>query len=94
MGPKAKDSLAIYSDITDDGKFAYFTITLGNHVAALDISNLNNVKRLDDPNETQPIIGPHYVKISPDKKNLLVTGYFVQAGEVSPPLHDLNMRLF
>ncbi|KAJ0387896.1 hypothetical protein COL922a_001448 [Colletotrichum nupharicola] len=83
LGSKAKDSLAIYSDISDDGKLAYFTITLGNHVAALDISDLNNVKRLDDPNETQPIIGPHYVKISPDKKNLLVTGYFVQGGDIS-----------
>lgn len=58
-------------------------------VAALDISDLNNVKRLDDPNETQPIIGPHYVKISPDKKNLLVTGYFVQAGDVSATLLPL-----
>ncbi|KAL9946549.1 hypothetical protein ACHAQF_005672 [Verticillium nonalfalfae] len=83
LGPKAVDSLAIYSDISDDGRFAYFTITLGNHVAALDISDLTNVKRLDDPEETQPIIGPHYVKISPDKKNLLVTGYFVQAGDIS-----------
>jgi hypothetical protein len=75
--------VAIYSDISQDGKLAYFTITNGNHVAALDISDLNNVKRLDDPNQVQPIIGPHYVKISPDKKNLLVTGYFVQAGDVS-----------
>ncbi|PKS13129.1 hypothetical protein jhhlp_000471 [Lomentospora prolificans] len=83
LGDKAKNSVAIYSDVTDDGKYAYFTITLGNHVAALDISDLNNVKRLDDPNETQPIIGPHYVKISPDKKNLLVTGYFVQGGDIS-----------
>uniref|UniRef100_A0A0D2XXQ2 Methanethiol oxidase n=1 Tax=Fusarium oxysporum (strain Fo5176) TaxID=660025 RepID=A0A0D2XXQ2_FUSOF len=83
LGDKAKDSLAIYSDITDDGKFAYFTITLGNHIAALDISDLDNVKRLDDPDEEQPIIGPHYVKISPDKKNLLVTGYFVQGGAIS-----------
>ncbi|KAK4188466.1 hypothetical protein QBC35DRAFT_195865 [Podospora australis] len=83
FGPKAKNSVAIYSDISDDGKLAYFTFTLGNHVAALDISDLNNVKRLDDPNETQPIIGPHYVKISPDKKNLLVLGYFVQAGDIS-----------
>ncbi|KAM7188935.1 selenium-binding protein [Naviculisporaceae sp. PSN 640] len=83
LGPKAKDSMAIYSDISDDGKLAYFTLTLGNHVAALDISDLDNVKRLDDPNETQPIIGPHYVKISPDKKNLLVLGYFVQAGDIS-----------
>lgn len=84
LGDKAKESSAIYSDISDDGKFAYFTITLGNHVAALDISDLDNVKRLDDPEEDQPIIGPHYVKISPDKKNLLVTGYFVQGGDVSP----------
>ncbi|KAK4240546.1 hypothetical protein C8A03DRAFT_31364 [Achaetomium macrosporum] len=83
FGAKAKDSMAIYSDISDDGKLAYFTFTLGNHVAALDISDLNHVKRLDDPDETQPIIGPHYVKISPDKKNLLVTGYFVQAGDIS-----------
>jgi selenium-binding protein 1 len=89
FGPKAKDSVAIYSDISDDGRLAYFTFTTGNHVAALDISDLENVKRLDDPNETQPIVGPHYVKISPDKKNLLVTGYFVQAGDVSfvLPLH-------
>ncbi|KAF7559855.1 hypothetical protein G7046_g4291 [Stylonectria norvegica] len=83
LGDDAKKSIAIYSDLSDDGKFAYFTITLGNHVAALDISDLDNVKRLDDPNEVQPIIGPHYVKISPDKKNLLVTGYFVQAGDIS-----------
>lgn len=87
LGDKAKDSMAIYSDISADGKLAYFTLTLGNHVAALDISDLNNVKRLDDPNETQPIVGPHYVKISPDGKNLLVTGYFVQAGDVSYPVY-------
>ena len=55
---------------------------MGNHIAAFDISDLSNPKRLDDPNEEQPIIGPHYVKLSPDKKNLLVTGYFVQAGDV------------
>jgi hypothetical protein len=83
LGDKAKKSVAIYSDISDDGKLAYFTLTLGNHVAALDISNLSDVKRLDDPNQTQPIVGPHYVKISPDKKNLLVTGYFIQPGEIS-----------
>ena len=74
--------IAIYSDISDDGKLAYFTLTYSNHVAALDISDLSNPIRLDDPEEDQPIIGPHYVKISPDKKNLLVTGYFVQAGDV------------
>ncbi|KAF2203562.1 hypothetical protein GQ43DRAFT_498806 [Delitschia confertaspora ATCC 74209] len=83
LGPRARNNLAIYSDISDDGKWAYFTLTLGNHVAALDISDLNNVKRLDNPEENQGIIGPHYVKISPDKKNLLVTDYFVQAGDIS-----------
>jgi hypothetical protein len=83
LGPKARDTVAIYSDISKDGKLAYFTLTTANHVAALDISDLNNVKRLDNPDEQQPIIGPHYVKISPDHKNLLVTGYFVQAGSVS-----------
>ncbi|KAF2278158.1 uncharacterized protein EI97DRAFT_246957 [Westerdykella ornata] len=82
LGPRARDNLAIYSDISDDGKFAYFTLTLGNHVAALDISDLNNVKRLDNPDEDQGIIGPHYVKVSPDKKNLLVTDYFVQTGDI------------
>jgi len=83
LGDNAVDKRAIYSDITDDGKWAYFTITTGNHIAVLDISDLDNPKRLDDPDEKQPIIGPHYVKISPDKKNLLVTGYFVQAGDIS-----------
>lgn len=57
-------------------------MTLGNHVAALDISDINNVKRLDNPDADQGIIGPHYVKISPDKKNLLVTDYFVQTGDI------------
>ncbi|KAJ4376043.1 hypothetical protein N0V83_001324 [Neocucurbitaria cava] len=83
LGPRARDNLAIYSDITDDGKFAYFTLTLGNHVAALDISDLDNIKRLDNPDEDQGIVGPHYIKVSPDKKNLLVTDYFVQGGDIS-----------
>ncbi|KAF2874667.1 hypothetical protein BDV95DRAFT_563390 [Massariosphaeria phaeospora] len=82
LGPRARDNLAIYSDISADGKFAYFTLTLGNHVAALDISDLSHVKRLDDPDANQGIVGPHYVKISPDKKNLLVTDYFVQTGDI------------
>lgn len=82
LGPRARNNLAIYSDISDNGKFAYFTLTLGNHVAALDISDLNNVKRLDDPDSNQGIVGPHYVKIAPDQKHLLVTDYFVQTGEI------------
>jgi selenium-binding protein 1 len=59
LGDKAKNCVAIYSDISQDGKLAYFTLTLGNHVAAVDISDLSNPKRLDNPDEDQPIIGPH-----------------------------------
>ncbi|KAI1074571.1 hypothetical protein F5B20DRAFT_563219 [Whalleya microplaca] len=84
LGPKARDTTTHphSSDISQDGKFAYFTLTTANHVAALDISDLNNVKRLDDPDEDQPLIGPHYIKLTPDQKNLVVTDYFVQTGEI------------
>jgi hypothetical protein len=82
LGPKARDVIAIYSDISADGRFAYFTLTTANHIAALDISDLNNVKRLDNPDVDQPTIGPHYVKVAPDQKHLLVTDYFVQTGDI------------
>lgn len=58
------------------------TITTANHIAALDISDLNNPKRLDDPNEVQPTIGPHYIKVTPDQKHIVVTDYFVQTGDI------------
>ncbi|KAK0111094.1 hypothetical protein ONS95_001472 [Cadophora gregata] len=82
LGPTARDTVAIYSDITQDGKFAYFTLTTANHIAALDISDLNNVKRLDDPATVQPTIGPHYIKVTPDQKHIVVTDYFVQTGDI------------
>ncbi|PIA98129.1 hypothetical protein CB0940_06137 [Cercospora beticola] len=82
LGPKARDTTAIYSDITKDGKYAYFTLTTANHIAALDISDLNNVKRLDDPDEDQPTLGPHYLKLTPDQKHLVVTDYFVETGDI------------
>ena len=82
MGPKAKDKIAILSDISQDGKYAYFTITTGNHIAQYDISDLSNPKRLDDPDEDQPIVGPHYIKITPDQKHIVVTDYFVQTGDI------------
>ncbi|KAF2720936.1 hypothetical protein K431DRAFT_346836 [Polychaeton citri CBS 116435] len=82
LGPKARDTIAIYSDISHDGKFAYFTLTTADHIAALDISDLNNVKRLDDPDEDQPTIGPHYIKITPDRKHIVVTDYFLQTGDI------------
>jgi len=73
----------IYStDITQDGRFIYLTLTTANHIAALDISNLSNVKRLDDPDEEQPTVGPHYIKVTPDQKHLVVTDYFVQTGDI------------
>ena len=98
LGPNARDVIAIFSDITQDGKFAYctylsppyclsffrdyitkspvlltVTLTTGNHIAALDISDLSNPKRLDDPDEEQPTLGPHYIKVTPDQKHLVVT---------------------
>ncbi|KAI4240280.1 MAG: hypothetical protein L6R40_005216 [Gallowayella cf. fulva] len=82
LGPKARDTTAIYSDFSANGKFFYATITTANHIAALDISDLKNVKRLDNPDETQPTIGPHYIKVTPDQKHIVVTDYFVQTGQI------------
>ncbi|KAJ5453627.1 uncharacterized protein N7458_004583 [Penicillium daleae] len=82
LGPKARDTVAIYTDISQDGRFFYLTLTTANHIAALDITDLNNVKRLDNPDEDQPTVGPHYVKVTPDQKHLVVTDYFVQTGEI------------
>ncbi|KAI5361300.1 putative quinoprotein amine dehydrogenase, beta chain [Septoria linicola] len=82
LGPEARETTAIFSALTNDGKYMYVTYTTGNHVAALDISDLNNIRRLDDPNEAQPITGPHYFKITPDGKQVVVTGYFVQTGDI------------
>lgn len=55
LGPLARENLAIYSNITDNSKLAYFTLNLNNHVAAVDISYLNNVKRLDNPDEARAL---------------------------------------
>ncbi|KAJ5239123.1 hypothetical protein N7468_003742 [Penicillium chermesinum] len=89
LGEKARDTDVARanhtinsSDISQDGRFIYLTLTTGNHIAALDISDLKHVKRLDDPDEVQPIVGPHYVKITPDQKHLVVTDYFVQTGDI------------
>ncbi|USW54964.1 hypothetical protein Slin15195_G082830 [Septoria linicola] len=73
LGAKARDTTVIYSDITKDGKYAYFTLTTANHIAALDISDSNNVKRLDNPDEDQPTL---------DQKHLVVTDYFVETGDL------------
>lgn len=68
--------------MTNTHLFLPVTLTTANHIAALDISDLKNVKRLDDPNENQPTIGPHYIKVTPDQKHLVVTDYFVQTGDI------------
>ena len=47
------------------GSCSTVTLTTANHIAALDISDLNNVKRLDNPDEDQPSIGPHYISECP-----------------------------
>lgn len=82
LGEKARQTTAIFSSITDDGKYAYFTYTTGNHVAQLDISNIKNPKRLDNPNTVQPITGPHFIKVTPDQKHVIVCDYFLQTGDI------------
>ena len=68
--------------MTADGKHAYFTYTTGNHVAQLDISDLANPRRIDNPDEVQPIVGPHFLKVTPDQKHVLIVGYFLQTGQI------------
>jgi len=75
-------TLLTSSDFSADGKYFYATLTTANHIAALDVSDLNNPIRLDDPNEDQPTIGPHYIKVTPDQKHIVVTDYFVQTGAI------------
>ncbi|KAF2159019.1 hypothetical protein M409DRAFT_30554 [Zasmidium cellare ATCC 36951] len=82
LGEKARNTVAIFSAITSDGKYMYVTATTANHVYQLDISDLDNVKRLDSDSEVQPIVGPHYLKITPDQKNVVITDYFVQTGDI------------
>ncbi|SMR54873.1 unnamed protein product [Zymoseptoria tritici ST99CH_3D1] len=79
---KLPKTTAIYSTLSKDGRFAYFTFTTANRISALDISDLSNPIRLDDPNEVQPTVGPHYLKLTPDEKALVVCDYFVQTGSI------------
>ncbi|AEO64188.1 uncharacterized protein THITE_2126571 [Thermothielavioides terrestris NRRL 8126] len=64
------DPKALLTSRRTTGRFAYFTLTTAIHIAALDISDLGDVNRLDDPNEDQPTVGPHHVKIAPDRQHL------------------------
>ncbi|TVY81450.1 hypothetical protein LSUE1_G004658 [Lachnellula suecica] len=82
FGPDAAGKVAIFSDITKDGKYAYFTVTTGNHVVQLDISDISNPIRLDDPKEVHPTIGPHFIKITPDQKHAVIVDYFLQTGDI------------
>ncbi|KAI5804655.1 hypothetical protein DFH27DRAFT_594647 [Peziza echinospora] len=82
LGPAARDTVAIYTDLSADGKSLYLSLTTANHVAALDISDLANVVRLDNPGDVHPVIGPHCVRVTPDQTHAVVLGYFVQQGDV------------
>ncbi|KAJ3037850.1 hypothetical protein HDV00_001265 [Rhizophlyctis rosea] len=77
-----KGKNAIYTDISKDGKFLYLTITSAHRVAVLDITNPYNPIRVDDPAVPQPVVGPHYLKLTPDGKQLIVTDYFVREGNL------------
>ncbi|KAJ3050498.1 hypothetical protein HK097_008548 [Rhizophlyctis rosea] len=80
FGSEYANKNAIYTEISKDGKFLYLTITSAHRVAVLDISNPFAAKRVDDPNVPQPIVGPHYLKLTPDGKQLIITDYFVRQG--------------
>ncbi|PPJ60664.1 hypothetical protein CBER1_11235 [Cercospora berteroae] len=77
-----RDTVAVFSTISKNGRFAYFTFTTANHIAALDITDLRYPIRLDNPYEIQPVVGAHYLKLTPDQRNLVVCDYFVQVGPI------------
>ncbi|KAL5044807.1 hypothetical protein BDW71DRAFT_198705 [Aspergillus fruticulosus] len=58
LGPKARDAVAIYTDISQDGRFLYLTLTTANHIAALDISDLNNMT----PDQRHLVVTDYFVQ--------------------------------
>ncbi|KAK6496023.1 hypothetical protein TWF481_002051 [Arthrobotrys musiformis] len=82
LGPKAKGVVAIYSDFSANGRFLYLSLTTANHIAVLDLKDLNKPVRLDNPDEVQPVVGVHSLRVTPDQKNLVALGYFVQQGDI------------
>ncbi|KAK9777571.1 hypothetical protein AB5N19_11508 [Seiridium cardinale] len=58
LGEKARNVIAIYSDISEDGKFAYFTLTTADHIAALDINDLNNIT----PDQKHIVVTDYFVQ--------------------------------
>ncbi|KAF3181729.1 hypothetical protein TWF225_006965 [Orbilia oligospora] len=82
LGPRAKGVVAIYSDFSANGRFLYLSLTTANHIAVLDLKDLKNPVRLDNPNEQQPVIGVHSLRVTPDQKNLVALGYFVRQGDI------------
>ncbi|KAJ3277636.1 hypothetical protein HK104_003118, partial [Borealophlyctis nickersoniae] len=82
LGADYAGKFAIYSTVSKDGKFLYLSVTDANRIVVLDISDVDAVKRVDDPTKPQPVVGPHYLKLTPDGKNLIVTDYFVREGEL------------
>ncbi|KAK6502707.1 hypothetical protein TWF506_003282 [Arthrobotrys conoides] len=82
LGPRAKGVVAIYTDFSANGRFLYLSLTTANHIAVLDLKDLKKPVRLDNPNEQQPVIGVHSLRVTPDQKNLVALGYFVQQGDI------------
>ncbi|KAK6330590.1 hypothetical protein TWF718_002789 [Orbilia javanica] len=82
LGPKAKSVVAIYTDFSANGRFLYLSLTTANHIAVLDLKDLQNPVRLDNPDEKQPVVGVHSLRVTPDQKNLVALGYFVQQGDI------------
>ncbi|PMD26393.1 hypothetical protein NA56DRAFT_676756 [Hyaloscypha hepaticicola] len=58
LGPSVQNVIAIYSDITQHGNFAYFTLTTANHIAALDIRDLTTIT----PDQKHIVVTDYFVQ--------------------------------
>ncbi|KAL4982648.1 hypothetical protein BDW68DRAFT_182353 [Aspergillus falconensis] len=81
LSPKARDAVAIYTDISQDGRFLYPSSQ--RQITSPPSTSPTSTMFLDDRDEDQPTIGPYYVKVTPDQRHLVVTDYFVQTGKIS-----------
>ena len=72
-------AVAMYMAISTEG-YLYSSLTLANRVGVLDIRNVNRPTRVDDPRAAQPVLGPHYITLTPDESHLVIADYFLQEG--------------
>jgi selenium-binding protein 1 len=69
---------ACYIAQTKNGQFLYVTLSNPNLLIILDASDPTNMKRIDK--HPQPLVGPLYITLTPDEKQVVVSDYFLQEG--------------